>query len=84
MSFTSEISDFVSRIRVAQISRDVSVRLRLTKMTLELSTLFQRHGFIQSFFILNSQTLIFRLKYKHHLPLLREMRLVSKPGRRVY
>jgi ribosomal protein S8 len=84
MSFTSEISDFISRIKVAQLSKDVTVSLRLCKMTLELSAVFQRHGFIRSFFIVNSKTLIFRLRYKHTQPLIREIKPISTPGHRVF
>ena len=84
MSFTSEISDFISRIKVAQVSKDVTVKLRLSKVTVELSTVLKRLGFIQSFCIFNSNCLIFRLKYKNSRPLIREIKTVSTPGRRVY
>ena len=84
MSFNFEISDFASRIRVAQLSKDLTVKLRLTKLTLKLSSLFYRNGFIKSFFILNSQTLYLCLKYHHHLPLLRQIKLMSTPGHRLF
>lgn len=79
-----EIGDFISRIKVAQISKDLSVTLRLCRITLELSTIFKRLGFIQSFTVLNSKTILFRLKYHHELPFLKQLRLISTPGHRVY
>lgn len=84
MSFTYEISDYASRIRVAQANKDLTVNVRLTQMTLQLSALFYRNGLIRSFFVLNSQKLILRLKYHRTLPLLAEVTVVSTPGRRVY
>lgn len=84
MSFTSEVSDFLSRIRVAYLSKDLSVRLRLCKTTLQLSSVFQRQGLIQSFFIADSRTIIFRLKYKNNRPLIHNIKIVSTPGRRLY
>lgn len=84
MSFTCEMSDYVSRIRVAQANKDLTVNVRLTKMTLQLSALFYRNGLIRSFFVLNSQKLILRLKYQRTLPFLAELTVLSTPGRRVY
>jgi ribosomal protein S8 len=84
MSFTSEIADFLSRIRVAYLSKDLSVRLRLCKTTLQLSSIFYRQGLIQSFSVADSRTIIFRLKYKNNRPLINQLQIVSTPGRRVY
>jgi small subunit ribosomal protein S8 len=84
MSFTSEIADFLSRIRVAYLSKDLSVSLRLCKTTLQLSSIFQRQGLIQSFFVADSRTIVFRLKYKHNRPLISQIKIISTPGRRVY
>jgi len=84
MTFTSEVSDFISRIKVAHISKDLTVRLRLCKTTLELSAVLKRQGFIQSVFVADSKTLIFRLKYKNNRPLIREIKPISTPGRRVF
>lgn len=84
MSFTSEIADFASRLRVAQLSNDLSVSLRHTALTRQLSELFYFQGYIQSFFVSNSQSIVFRLKYTHRKPFLKTIRLVSTPGRRVF
>lgn len=84
MTFTSEISDLISRIKVAHISKDLSVRVRLCKTTLELSAVLKRQGFIQSMFIADSKTIIYRLKYKNNCPLIKEIKPISTPGRRVY
>lgn len=84
MSFLFELGDFASRIRVAQANKDLTVKVRLTALTLKLSALFYRNGFICSFFILNSQNIILRLKYHRESPFLREIKLMSTPGRRVY
>lgn len=84
MSFTSELSDFASRIRVAQSSKDLTVTVRLTKLTVRLSALFYRSGFIKSFSVVNSQVLLLFLKYHNQLPLLRHITVLSSPGRRLY
>lgn len=84
MSFTSEISDFASRIRVAQASKDLTVNVRFTRLTFRLAALFYRNGFIKSFFVVNSKTLLLSLKYHHQLPLLRQITVLSSPGRRLY
>lgn len=84
MSFSSEISDFVSRIRVAHSTKDQTVSLRLTKLTLSLSGLFYRHGLIQSFCVSNSKSVLLCLKYTHGDPLLQSVIVMSLPGHRVF
>lgn len=84
MSFTSEIADFVSRVKVAQAGQHLTVAVRHSKITWSLCEIFQRQGFIQSFYVGDSTVLILRLKYKHQRPLLNHMEMVSKPGRRIY
>jgi small subunit ribosomal protein S8 len=84
MSFSSEISDFISRIRVAQSTKDQTVSLRLTNLTLRLSGLFYKHGLIQSFSVLNSRSVLIRLKYNHGFPVLQSITLISLPGRRIF
>lgn len=84
MSFTSELSDFASRIRVAQSMKDLTVPVRLTRLTFRLAALFYRNGFIKSFHVVNSKVLLLYLKYHHQLPLFRHITLFSTPGRRLY
>jgi ribosomal protein S8 len=84
MTFTHELSDFASRLRVAYIAKDLAVAVRLTRLTLELSGLFYRQGFIQSFSIQNSRKILIRLKYSNNRPLLKKITVISTPGRRVY
>lgn len=44
MSFNYDLSDFVNRLNVAYIAKDLSVTIRSTKLTLKLAELFYRQG----------------------------------------
>lgn len=84
MSTNSQLSDFVTRIKIAQHRKDVAVIIRLSKLTFLLATLFYRSGFIKSFYVVNGKDLLLALKYHNQLPLIRQLKVVSSPGHRVY
>lgn len=84
MAFTSELSAFANCIKVAYVAKDLSVKVKVTKLNLALCALFYRYGLIQSFFIKNSHSVVVRLQYHHNSPLLKRFSVISTPGHRVF
>lgn len=84
MSVSSQLLDFATRIKVAQYRKHTGVTIRLTNLTFRLAALFYRNGFIKSFYVVNGKELLLGLKYHNQLPLIRQLKVVSSSGHRVY
>ena len=85
--FTDPISDFLTRIRNAQAARHDVVKVPTSKLKLSLARILEREGFIQSVQETGAgpqKTLELTLKYAGKTPQIRDLKRVSKPGRRVY
>ena len=64
-----------------------SVIVPLSKFRLEILEILKSEGYINNFFIEkneNKQYLIVNLKYYEGSPVIKEIKRISKPGRRVY
>ena len=79
------MSDILTRIRNANLSKNSSVTLPALNKTRQLVTLLKHEGFIQSFHVC-SQNLIVYLTYKgrHKKPIITNLKSISTPGRRIY
>jgi len=85
--FTDPISDFLTRIRNAQAAHHDVVKVPTSKLKLSLARILEREGFIQSVQETGTgpqKTLELTLKYAGKMPQIRDLKRVSKPGRRVY
>jgi len=77
------LADMVSRMRVAAKARRKSVDVLTTKFLLNILDVLYKNGVIRGFSVINSgKTRVF-LKYHQNKPVYFDMRLISKPGRKV-
>ena len=80
------VGDFLTQIRNANLTRNLSTITLNTKTNYQISTILKKEGFIDSFTSFSSKKLILYLKYKgrQRKPILTNLKRISKPGRRVY
>ena len=88
MSFTDPIADMITRIRNAQLRTLDSVSIPSSKFRARILDVLKEEGYISDYKFLsdakNKGTLIINLKYNNGLPVIKEIRRISKPGRRIY
>ena len=88
MSFTDPIADMITRIRNAQLRTLDSVSIPSSKFRARILDVLKEEGYISDYKFLsdakNKGSLIVNLKYHNGLPVIKEIRRISKPGRRIY
>ena len=88
MSFTDPIADMITRIRNAQLRTLHSVSIPSSKFRAKILDVLKEEGYISDYKFLsdakNKGSLIVNLKYNNGLPVIKEIRRISKPGRRIY
>ena len=88
MSLTDPIADMITRIRNAQLRRLDSVSIPSSKFRAKILDVLKEEGYISDYKFLsdakNKGSLIINLKYYNGLPVIKEIRRISKPGRRIY
>ena len=88
MTFTDPIGDMFSRIRNGQLRSLNSIEIPSSNFRRNILEILKREGYINDFFIEkndnNKITLKITLKYYEGDPVIKEIKRVSKPGRRVY
>ena len=88
MSFTDPIADMITRIRNAQLRTLESVSIPSSKFRAKILDVLKEEGYISDYKLLsdakNKGSLIINLKYNNGLPVIKEIRRISKPGRRIY
>ena len=90
MSFTDPIADMITRIRNAQLRALNSVSIPNSKFRARILDVLKGEGFISDYELLsdkknkNKGSLIVGLKYSNGFPVIKEIRRISKPGRRIY
>ena len=88
MSFTDTIADMITRIRNAQLRTLDSVSIPSSKFRARILDVLKEEGYISDYKFLsdakNKGSLIINLKYNNGLPVIKEIRRISKPGRRIY
>ena len=82
------IGDMFTRIRNGQLRKLPNVEMPSSNFRLKILEVLKSEGFIVSYHIEkkdnNKVSLIVDLKYYEGTPVIREIKRVSKPGRRVY
>ncbi|MBC7131659.1 MAG: 30S ribosomal protein S8 [Roseovarius sp.] len=82
------IGDMLTRIRNAQMRGKSTVRTPASKMRVRVLDVLASEGYIRGYEAVTGETghpeLEISLKYYEGAPVIREMKRVSKPGRRVY
>jgi|TARA_B100000959_G_scaffold191140_1_gene199841 small subunit ribosomal protein S8 len=88
MTFVDPISDMITRIRNAQMRMSKNVTIPNSKFRIRILEVLKQEGYISDYKLLsdsnNKNTLSVDLKYSNGLPVIREIKIISKPGRRIY
>ena len=88
MTLMDPIGDMFTRIRNAQLRLLPKVEMPSSNFRLKILEVLKDEGFISSYHIEkkenNKVSLIVDLKYYEGSPVIKDIRRISKPGRRVY
>ena len=88
MSFADPIGDMITRIRNAQLRALNNVTIPSSKFRARILDVLKSEGFISNYKPLsdqkNKESLLVDLKYNNGLPVIKEIKRVSRPGRRIY
>ena len=88
MSFADPIGDMITRIRNAQLRALNNVSIPSSKFRARILDVLKSEGFISNYKPLsgndNKESLLVDLKYNNGLPVIKEIKRVSRPGRRIY
>ena len=88
MTFTDPIGDMFSRIRNGQMRSLNSIAIPSSNFRKNILEILKKEGYIKDYFIEktenNKTSLKISLKYYEGDPVIKEIKRISKPGRRVY
>ena len=88
MALVDPIGDMITRIRNAQMRTSDNVTIPNSKFRVRILDVLKQEGYISDYKvqpgIKNKESLLVYLKYNNGLPVIREIKRVSKPGRRIY
>ena len=88
MSFADPIGDMITRIRNAQMRTLSKVVIPSSKFRTKILDILKQEGYISDYKMINDKknknTILVDLKYSNGLPVIKEIKRVSKPGRRIY
>ena len=88
MSIADPIGDMITRIRNAQMRALNKVTIPNSKFRAKILEVLKQEGYISNYKTVplskNRETLLVDLKYHNGSPVIKEIKRVSKPGRRIY
>ncbi len=88
MTLTDPIGDMFTRIRNGQMRSLASVQIPSSNFRKNILEILKKEGYIKDYFIDKSEnnkiSLKISLKYYEGYPVIKEIKRISKPGRRVY
>ena len=88
MTFADPIGDMITRIRNAQMRLLNNVKIPDSKFRKKILDVLKQEGYIADYKLLsdsnNKGNLSVDLKYYNGLPVIKEIKRVSKPGKRIY
>ena len=88
MTFTDPIADMITRIRNAQLRTLNSVTIPGSKFRAKILDVLKGEGYISDYKYMsdkkNRGSLLVNLKYNNGSPVIKEIKRISKPGRRIY
>ena len=88
MSFVDPIGDMITRIRNAQLRALNNVSIPSSKFRTKILEVLKQEGYIANYKISSDskkrESLLVDLKYSNGIPVIKEIKRVSKPGRRIY
>ena len=88
MTIIDPIGDMISRIRIAQMRLSNKVQIPSSKFREKILQVLKNEGYISDYKMFSDSnkksTISVDLKYNNGLPVIKEIRRISNPGRRVY
>lgn len=87
MPVTDQISDYLTRIRNAGNAGHKTVVVPSSRLKLAISEILKDQGYIADFEVIEDSVqanIKISLKYFNREPAIREVKRISKPGRRIY
>ena len=88
MNFADPVGDMITRIRNAQLRTLYNVKIPSSKFRAKILDVLKQEGYIADYKNLsdekNKNSLVVDLKYYNGLPVIKEIKRVSRPGRRIY
>ena len=88
MNLVDPVGDMLTRIRNGQMRSLNKIDIPFSKFRLKILEVLKKEGYIIDFFIDEkkdkSKSILVVLKYYEGQPVIKEIKRVSKPGRRVY
>lgn len=86
MALSDPLGDMLTRIRNGQAAHKPAVNSPASKLRVSVLEVLRREGYIRGFRRedIGHGELSIELKYHNGEPVIRELRRVSKPGRRIY
>ena len=88
MTLADPIGDMITRIRNAQLRTLYNVKVPSSKYRAKILEVLKQEGYISNYKLLpdskNKSSLVVDLKYYKGLPVIKEIKRVSRPGRRVF
>ena len=88
MTLADPIGDMITRIRNAQLRTLYNVKVPSSKYRAKVLEVLKQEGYISDYKLLpdskDKSSLVVDLKYYKGLPVIKEIKRVSRPGRRVY
>ena len=88
MTFIDPIGDMITRIRNAQMRLLSKVEIPSAKFRAKILDVLKQEGYISDYKTLSDQnkknSLSVDLKYNNGMPVIKEIKRISKPGRRIY
>jgi len=88
MTFADPISDMITRIRNAQMRLLSNVRIPGSKFREKILDVIKQEGYIADYKLLSDSNYIgslsVDLKFNNGSPVIKEIKRISKPGRRIY
>lgn len=83
MGVQNHLAELIAQLNVASWKNIKSVKIKYIGLNLRLMVLFQAEGFLEGFKIFDNYIIVF-LKYAQAFLLFKNVKLISKPGRRIY
>ncbi|MFH1050922.1 MAG: 30S ribosomal protein S8 [bacterium] len=87
MPVTDTVSDFLTRIRNAAQARHKETEIPASKLKLAIAKILKEQGYISDYEFINDNLqgkIKVTLRYYKREPAIRELKKISKPGRRIY
>ena len=88
MSFIDPVGDMITRIRNGQMRMLSKVKVPNSKFRVKILDVLKKEGYIIDYEVLtdtgNKKLISVDLKYYKGSPVIKEIKRVSKPGRRIY